>query len=152
MQTTWLGLFFVQPGLCLNPFKFRPTIWPCDHQVAIMCYNLGPIKLGSGRFFHTTCVEKKKLKHNPHLISSCIYEAIFHTVFPLPYLDYGLHNTKIFYFICLSWRISYIYMMYFDSFLPTSLQTFHFPTPLSKLHILSSSPSLFFSLPFLPSL
>lgn len=42
--------------------------------------------------------KKKNLKHNPQLISPCIYEAIFHTVFSLPYLDYGFHNTKIFLF------------------------------------------------------
>lgn len=52
-------------------------------------------------FPHTTCVEKKNLKHNPHLSSSCIFEAIFHTVFPLPYLNYGLHNTKIFFYFFL---------------------------------------------------
>lgn len=42
--------------------------------------------------------------------------------------------------------------MYFDSFLPTSLQTLHFPTPLSKLHILSLplSPSFSLFLPFPP--
>lgn len=79
--------YFVQPGLCWNPFKFRPTIWPCDHQVAIMRYNLWPIKLRSGRFSTQPVLKKKKkLKHNSHLISSCIYEAIFHIVFPLPYL------------------------------------------------------------------